>query len=79
MGSYGDYHDYRFTSKLKQGSLIEFVYHPEMCKYKTARALGMVLAINWMPRWSLSTIDIIAPCGTSRQIRIWQVWWIHKI
>jgi hypothetical protein len=79
MGSYGDYWDYRFTSKLKQGSLIEFVYHPPSSTYKTARALGMVLSVNWHPQWSLTTIDIVSNCGHSRQIRIWQIHWIHKI
>ena len=79
MGSYGDYWDYRYTSLIKKGSLIEYAQHPKTTAHKTAHALGLVLSVQWKPRWSHTTIELICQGGQRCIIRIWQVHWIHKI
>lgn len=72
---YGAYFKYRYTSKIRPGSVIEF----EQAAHKVARALGMVLHVHWHPKWSHTTIELVRHDGGSIRIRIWQVYWIHKI
>jgi hypothetical protein len=79
MGSYGDYWDYRYTSLIKKGSLIEYVRNTESQWQQTARALGMVLGVHWNSKWSHTTIELVCQTGQTIRIRIWQVYWIHKI
>jgi len=73
--NYGPYFNYRYTSLIKPGSIIEFEY----AACKVARALGMVLHVHWHTKWSHTTIELVNHDGGSIHIRIWQVYWIHKI
>jgi hypothetical protein len=79
MGSYGAYWDYRYTSLIKKGSIVEYVQKNQSLNHETARALGIVLNIHRHPRWSYTTYDLICQSGKQKRIRIWQIWWIHKV
>ena len=66
--------DYRATSKLRPGSLIEFQYFTDSLGVREARAFGLIIRMDWRPRHArsrcfvltradgLTTVDISHVC-----------------
>ncbi len=69
--------DYRATSKLKPGSVIE--YEIEDAIYKPARALAFITHIEWAPSNGRSRVHVLTAGGDLRIIDMCYVCQIHII
>ena len=52
------------TSNLQKGSLIEYEYCSDALGVKTARALAIVLRVDWRPRHARSHVRVLASDGS---------------
>jgi len=67
--------DYRATSKLKAGSIIE--YEVEHAIHKTSRALALITHIEWSPRNGRSRVHVLSEAGLLKVIDMCYVCRIH--
>ena len=58
--------DYRATSKLKPGSVIE--YEVEHAILKTVRAVAMILQVDWAPSNARSRVHVLTEQGEIRVV-----------
>jgi hypothetical protein len=67
--------DYRATSKLQPGSVIE--YEISHAVYKTVRALALILRIDWAPSNARSRMHVLTESGEVRVVDMVYVCQIH--
>ena len=52
--------DFRATSKLRPGSLIEYQYYTDALGVKEARAFGIIISIDWRPSHARSRCLVLS-------------------
>ena len=68
--------DFKATSKLRPGSLIEYQYYTDHLGVKEARAFGIIISIDWRPSHARSRCRVLSRvigCNTVDIARICRI------